>query len=202
MTPALRLEAIRKAYHGRPILADVSFEVKEGETVALVGPNGSGKSTLLRIAGTLNRPDAGRVWIGGLDAARDPEGARRQVGLMTQEAPVDEAFTPQEQLQWWIRLFGTSHDAARLLDAAGLPADRPARHLSRGQRQRLALLMALGHDPPLALLDEPFTGLDPEGVRWLEALLLQRQGRRATLMALQPGQEAFADRVERLGGGR
>lgn len=205
---ALRLAAT-KAYGTHTVLRDVRLEVATTETVGILGPNGSGKTTLLRLASTLTRPTEGTVHVLGHDAVRDGEAARRNLGVLTQAAPIDGEATPAEALRWWLRLHRRpTQDVPDLLAGAGLArvADAPAGHLSRGQRQRLALLTALAHGPELAVLDEPFTALDAAGSAWLEGLLAARRGRQATVLALHDEAQAarLCDRIVRLpmaGGG-
>jgi heme ABC exporter ATP-binding subunit CcmA len=201
----LRLTHIQKRLGGRPVLRDVGLEIGAGETVALLGPNGSGKSTLLRIAGTLSRPDTGDLQVAGKDARRDPEAARRHLSTLTQEAPVYAELSPHEHLEWWSRLHGL-HLVPDAIESAivecGLEhhAHKPAGSLSRGQRQRLALALALLPERPLLLLDEPFTALDAAGRAWLDDRLMARRGKAATLVALHDEglAEGLADRTVRL----
>ena len=172
----------------------------------MLGANGAGKSTLLRVAATVARAD-GTVEVGGIDAAREPERARRGLVHLGQEAPAYGELSPREHLRWWARVQPDCRAGPdEALAAAGLShaLDVPARALSRGMRQRLALAMALLPRRGLLLLDEPFTGLDARGRSWLEAELQARRGGQAMLVALHdPAQaRALADRVVRLEGGR
>lgn len=209
MDPALLLAGVGKRYGPRPILRAVDLAVAPRETVALLGPNGSGKTTLLRIAATIARPDAGRVVVGGVDARRFGELARARLAYAPQNAPVYAELTVAEHLAWWGRLRGARverADVERALADAGLARMSRERGvaLSRGQRQRLVLAMSFLGDPPLLLLDEPFTGLDGEGQEWLEARLAARRGSTATLVAWHDADAArrLADRRLRLADGR
>ncbi len=206
-TAALTLTGIAKSYGRRPVLRDVDLEVLSGETVAILGANGSGKSTLLRLAATIARPDAGTVLVGGANARTEPEAARRNLSVLLQDAPTYAELSPHEHLAWWSRLQGCTVGNAAVEVAtleAGLArvAHRPAGTLSRGQRQRLGIAMALLPDRPLLLLDEPFAALDADGCKWLEARLEARRG--ATLLALHDERDAgrLADRMLRISGGR
>jgi ABC-2 type transport system ATP-binding protein len=183
----------------------VTLDLPAGRTVALLGPNGAGKSTLLRIAAAASRPDRGTVELGGIDARKDPDGARRHASLLLQQAPVYAELTPHEHLAWWSKVRGVRADVEALTLECGLArhAHQPAATLSRGQQQRLALAMALLPDAPLLLLDEPFTALDEEGRSWLEGRLATRKGTGATLLALHDAQQAarLADAAVRLHAG-
>ncbi|MEA3190078.1 MAG: hypothetical protein QOD77_660 [Thermoplasmata archaeon] len=199
----LRLAGVRKSFDGAEVLRGVDLQLGPGERVALLGPNGAGKSTLLRIAATLSRPAAGTVHVGGVDAAKDPEAARRRLSLLTQDAPLYPELTPAEHLHWWARVQGVPGDDG-LLKEAGLAAhlQTPVRDLSRGTRQRLALAMALLPERPLLLLDEPFASLDAQGTAWLEGRFARHRG--AILVALHDEAQAarVAHRAVRLQEGR
>jgi ABC-2 type transport system ATP-binding protein len=205
--PTLRLHDVHKRLGGRAILRGATLEMAAGDRVALLGANGSGKSTLLRIAGAASRPDSGDVQLLGVDARKDPDRARRHASCLLQDAPVYAELTPHEHLAWWgnvwdLGLAKASVESATIDCGLGLQAHRPAGTLSRGQQQRLAIAMALLPTTPLLLLDEPFTALDTDGIRWLEGRLQERAG--AVLMALHDTQTAtrLARRVVRLDGGR
>ena len=134
----------------------------------MLGPNGAGKSTLVRAVATLLRPDAGRLRVAGIDAARQPERVRAVIGLAGQFAAVEPAMTGRENLVMVARLFGHGRRSARaaadaVLAQLGLEeaADRLVRGYSGGMRRRLDLGASLVGGPRLLLLDEPTTGLDP-----------------------------------------
>lgn len=211
----LSLAGIHKRLGARPVLQGLDLEVRAGETVAILGPNGSGKSTLLRVAAATSRVDQGSVVLAGIDARKDPDGARRHVSLLLQHAPVYGDLTPHDHLRWWAKLWGPATGAVASATAiedatreCGLAhqAHRPAATLSRGQQQRLALAMALLPEAPLLVLDEPYTALDAEGQAWLDDRLAARADAhgRSTLLALHDAAHAakLADRVLHLAGGR
>ena len=206
---ALRLRGVTKRYGARWVLRGLDLDVAAGEAVAVLGPNGSGKSTLLRTAAGLARPDAGAVEVAGHDVRKDPLAARRACSFLSQDAPLYDELTPAEHVAWWARLHGRPADEAttnRTLVEAGLArlAHHPARTLSRGERQRLALTLALLPDPRVLVLDEPFTALDAVAQAWLESLLVARRGRGATLLSLHDEAAAVrvAQRTIRLGAGQ
>jgi len=146
----------------------MTFTAPAGAVTALVGPNGSGKTTLLLMLAGLLQPDEGEVTVADLDVLRDNERARTAVGWMPDVFGTWDSLTCTEILTTFARAYGMSASAARarardLLDQMHLTelAGRPARVLSRGQRQRLGLARALVHDPQVLLLDEPASGMDP-----------------------------------------
>jgi ABC-2 type transport system ATP-binding protein len=168
--PAIAAEGLVKCFGDVEAVRGVSFEVQEGRVLGLLGPNGAGKTTVVRMLTTLARPDGGAARVLGLDVVAQPQRVRNIIGLAGQYAAIDENLTGRENL----RLVGKlSHLAPRdigaradeLLERFALAdaANRVARTYSGGMRRRLDLAAALVHEPPVLFLDEPTTGLDPQG---------------------------------------
>ncbi|MCL2424006.1 MAG: ABC transporter ATP-binding protein [Micrococcales bacterium] len=162
------VENLRRHFGAVRAVDRVSFTAPAGKVTALVGPNGSGKTTLLLVLAGLLHPDAGTVRVAGCDMARHSRRARAVVGWMPDVFGTWDTLTCAEILTVYARAYRMSPDVARaraddLLDQMYLweMADRPARVLSRGQKQRLGLARALIHDPAVLLLDEPASGMDP-----------------------------------------
>jgi heme exporter protein A len=158
------VEGLAKRFGPVVALAGLDFSVPAGRVLAVLGPNGAGKSTLLRLLAGLSRPSAGRVRIGA--CGDDRRRMRGQVGYVGHATFLYSNLTARENLSFAGRLYGVAEPGRRadaLLAEQGLEAlaARPAGSLSRGQAQRLAIARGLVHDPPVVLLDEPFTGLDP-----------------------------------------
>jgi ABC-2 type transport system ATP-binding protein len=156
----------------------VSFEIGQGELFGLLGPNGAGKTTTVRILTTLLHPDKGRATVVGLDAVKDAERLRHEIGLAGQYAAVDENLTGFENIEMVGRLYHLrTHEvrerARTLLDRFDLTdaADRTAKTYSGGMRRRLDLAGALVADPPIIFLDEPTTGLDPRSRRTMWTII-------------------------------
>jgi ABC-2 type transport system ATP-binding protein len=167
-TPAIVAEAVRHDFGDVTALAGIDLEVAAGTIVGLLGPNGAGKTTLVRILATLLHPSAGRATVLGYDVVADPLAVRRRIGLAGQFAAVDEELTGRENLEMVGRLYRLSGREARarageILDRFGLAnaADRRVATYSGGMRRRLDLGACLTGRPPVMLLDEPTTGLDP-----------------------------------------
>jgi heme exporter protein A len=206
----LRFENIDKRYGRLYALRRVSLEVPAGECVALAGRNGSGKTTLLRVAAQLVRPSSGTLSFPGAGVA-DANGAslRRISGFVGHATMVYDELTAEENLLLFARLQGITEAARRvdeLLGEVGLSERRDSlvRTFSRGMRQRVAIARVLLHEPAILLLDEPATGLDPEGVSWLaETLRRMRDAGRTILMSLHGESEisALATRAIRLDAG-
>ena len=173
---AVEARAVGKSYGLRTAVRDIDLAVRPGERVALLGPNGAGKTTLLKLLSTLVRPTRGNVRIYGLDAVRYSQAARRRLGFVGHRPYLYEDLTARENLEFYAKLYSVGSPTDRylpLLEAAGLAqvADLRVGAFSRGMQQRLAIVRALLHAPDLLLLDEPDTGLDQDGIRFLDSLI-------------------------------
>ena len=194
MTPSvfsptgIRFEDIDKRYGGLYALRRVSLEISAGECVVFAGRNGSGKTTLLRIAACLVRPSSGRVSF--LDSGKERDGTLPRAGFVAHATMVYNELTAEENLLLFARLQGIAEPAARaeaLLREVGLLERRSSlvRTFSRGMRQRVAIARALLNQPAVVLLDEPTTGLDPQGAHWFaETLRHLRDSGRTIVMSL------------------
>ena len=184
----LRFENIDKRYGGLYALRRVSLTIAAGECVVFAGRNGSGKTTLLRIAAQLVRPTHGTLSFMGTSDGTGKQTDRP--GFVAHATMVYDELTAEENLLLFARLQGTPEPEIRveaLLREVGLTERRGSlvRTFSRGMRQRVAIARALLHEPAVLLLDEPATGLDPQGVAWLaEAVRRLRDSGRTILMSL------------------
>jgi len=167
----------------------IDLQARPGEVTALVGPNGAGKTTLLLMLATLLAPDGGTIRIAGLDPVAEPRQVRAAIGWMPDAFGTWDALTVREVLETVGAAYRMAPGLARtraaeLLDLVHLGdlADRPARVLSRGQKQRLGLARALVHHPSVLLLDEPASGLDPRSRIELRDILRQLAASGATLL--------------------
>jgi ABC-2 type transport system ATP-binding protein len=169
---AVEAEALVKHYRSRTgvvkAVRGVDLRVKSGEIFGFLGPNGAGKSTMIRMLTTLLTITSGTARVAGVDVAREPDAARRAMGVALQEAGLDPRQSGRETLVLQARLFGMSpHDAGvraeELLELVELEeaADRRVKGYSGGMKRRLDLATALVHQPEVLFLDEPTTGLDP-----------------------------------------
>lgn len=208
---SVEFQKIEKRYGMRFALRGVSLTVGPGECVALLGANGSGKTTLLKVAAHLVRPSSGRVrMLEGGNELVDGLAVKKRIGMVAHGTLLYDELSAEENLVFFARLYGLEEPhrrAAEALKPAGLAtrARDMVRTFSRGMRQRLSIARALLAAPGLLLLDEPATGLDPAGQRWLGELL---EGLRRTsctiLMSTHGKSEAHGvvTRAVRLDGGR
>ncbi|MEU7789783.1 ATP-binding cassette domain-containing protein [Amycolatopsis sp. NPDC049159] len=177
-------EGLTKTYRGGTGVSGLSFTVRPGVVTGFLGPNGAGKSTTIRLMLGLTR-GAGRTTFGGR-AYADVPGPLRTVGVLIDAAAVHPARTAAAHLRMVAAGGGLPARRVReVLAAVGLEsaANRPAGRFSLGMKQRLGLATALLGDPEYLILDEPATGLDPEGVRWIRDLLRGLAGEGRTILA-------------------
>jgi ABC-type multidrug transport system ATPase subunit len=205
-TDGLRLQTVEvkglyKDYGRQRAVADVSLTLRAGQITALLGENGAGKSTLLGVLCTVIRPTRGQVLYDGAAAeALDPLALRRSLGVLAHEPRCYTDLSARENLLFFGRLYGAFNGPAalaaatdRALAEVGLQraADRPSRTLSRGMMQRLAIARTLLPRPQLLLLDEPYTGLDRDGVALLSRLLLAQRARGAMVVVISHDLDAL-----------
>jgi ABC-2 type transport system ATP-binding protein len=184
-------------------LKEVSFEVAEGETYGLLGPNGSGKSTLIRILSTLLLADRGDVQLLGYSLPQDEREVRRQIGRVSVDAAFYKKLSARENLMFTAYLYGLHPVAAEkrafeILEQLGIESRRfsdPLEEMSRGMQQKVAIARALLINPPLLLLDEPTTGLDPKSRRDVQTFLEQLRREAGTTILLTTHDMAEAERL-------
>ncbi|MBU4215609.1 MAG: ATP-binding cassette domain-containing protein [Actinobacteria bacterium] len=208
--PAIRVRGLRKAYKDVAVLRGVDLDVARGSIVALLGSNGAGKTTVVRILATLLRADGGTAVVNGFDVVTQAGDVRGSISLTGQFAAVDELLTGRENLVLIARLRHLKAPGAvadELLVRFAL-ADAAARRVSTysgGMRRRLDIAMSLIGNPPVIVLDEPTTGLDPQArLEVWRAVKELAAGGTTVLLTTQYLDEAeqLADRIAILHGGR
>ena len=208
--PAIRLRGLKKSFKEVEALRGVGFDVERGSVFALLGPNGAGKTTVVRILATLLRADAGTAGVNGFDVATQAARVRESISLTGQFAAVDEILTGRENLVLIARLRHLKEPEAiadALLDRFSLTdaALRKVSEYSGGMRRRLDIAMSLIGNPQVIFLDEPTTGLDPQGRLevWRSVRDLAERGT-TVLLTTQDLDEAeqLADRIAILRDGR
>ncbi len=184
------------------ILDGLSFTAEPGFVTGLLGPNGAGKTTTMRVLSTLLRPTEGTVSIAGHDVVDEADEVRACIGLVTEEPGLVERLTPREQLTFTGRAHGMAPDhlAARLAELAAVldceqHLDKRSGQLSKGNRQKVALLRALLHDPPVLLLDEPTANLDVVATEGIHQLLSRPEVRQNKTILLS---SHSLDEIDRL----
>lgn len=165
---AIQVRGLQKSYKQLSVLKGVDFEVEKGSIFALLGSNGAGKTTVIKILTTLLKQDGGSAAVNGFDVATKPDSVRQSISLTGQFAAVDEILTGRENLIMIAKLRHLKNArqlADDLLNRFGLTdaAERKVGTYSGGMRRRLDIAMSLVGNPQLIFLDEPTTGLDPEG---------------------------------------
>lgn len=208
--PAITVAGLEKAFKDVRVLRGVDFEVARGSIFALLGSNGAGKTTIVNVLSTLLKHDAGAAAVNGFDVASQPGSVRESISLTGQFAAVDEILTGRENLVLVARLrhlHGPGEIADGLLERFSL-TDAGTRRVSTysgGMRRRLDIAMSLIGNPPVIFLDEPTTGLDPQGRIEVWAAVKELAGHGTTvLLTTQTLDEAehLADRIAILHEGR
>ena len=196
----IKLNAFFKSFGPKKVLRSLDLEVKAGEIVTLVGNNGSGKTTLLRSINTLDKPDDYDVAeIDGYDLRSFPEEIRSRIGYL----PHNPAFYPEltgfENLRFWLELNSIKDAESRargFLAKVGLISfsDDLSGNYSRGMVQRLGFAIAISHTPTTLLLDEPFTGLDSDGIAIIEKLLTKLRDENCSILLVSHESPSYSDR--------
>lgn len=163
MDLVIHTEDLTKSYGPRRGIVSVNLDVVAGEVFGFLGPNGSGKTTTIRTLLDLMRPTSGKAFLFGLDSHRDSVSIRSRVGNLPGEFNLDDRLTGEQFIGFFARLRGVGDlsYARTLADRLDLDLRPPMRQLSKGNRQKVGLVQALFHRPPLVILDEPTSGLDP-----------------------------------------
>lgn len=163
MDAAVSLDAVTKRYRGGGGVTDLSFEVRRGEVFGFLGPNGAGKTTTIRLLVDLLRPDSGRISLLGQEIRAGGPELRRRVGYLPGDLSLWGRLTGAQILGHLAHLRGGIDPSTinELTERFGLDVAKPAKTLSRGNRQKIGIVQALMGDPDLLILDEPTSGLDP-----------------------------------------
>ena len=203
---AVVVENLHKRYGATVAVEDVTFTVRRGELFGVLGPNGAGKTTTLECLEGLRTPDDGRLTVLGTDVAAHPTAARRLLGVQLQVAGLPGTMRVREAMGLFCAYRGvpTRDD---LLERFGLTDKRAAAYgtLSGGQQRRLALALALAHDPPVLMLDEPTSGLDVPARAELHGVLRELRSAGTTILLATHDMaeaETLCDRVAIMLGGR
>ncbi|ELY79519.1 ABC transporter ATP-binding protein [Natrinema gari] len=198
--PAITVDNLTKSFGQTLALDDLSFQVEEGEVFGFLGPNGAGKSTTINIVLDFARPTSGDVSVLGMDAQQHSRAIRHRTGVLPEGVDLYDRLTARQHLEFAIQSKNADTEPERLLERVGLvdAIDKKAGGYSKGMAQRLMLAMALVGEPDLLILDEPSTGLDPNGAREMRKIVREENERGATVFFsshIMEQVEAVCDRV-------
>src|SRR5215203_1822127 len=210
--PAIQVRNLRKGFRKRSgfrkkselwAIDDVSFSVAQGETYGLLGPNGSGKSSLIRILSTLLIADSGHVNMMGYTLPEQEEQVRKIIGRVSVDAAFYKKLSARENLLYTALLYGqkpreAERRAIEILEQLGMENAKfstPLEEMSRGMQQKISIARALMINPPLLLLDEPTTGLDPKSRRDVQTFLENLRRQNGTTILLTTHDMAEAERL-------
>lgn len=223
----IEIEGLTKAFDGLVAVDDITVTVQPGEVLALLGPNGAGKTTTVRMLAAILKPTAGRARVAGYDVATQGHDVRRNVGMLTEAPGLYSRMTGREYLDFFgqLREIPTPERRARIDELADLfkmtpvqvqahrsetnhknVLDRRLGEYSKGMAQKIALIRTLLHDPPVLLLDEPTSAMDPASARLVRDTIaqLRNDADRAIILCTHnlPEAEALADRIAIIRQGR
>ena len=197
---AIELDGLTKRYGSLLAVDNLDLQINEGEVFGFLGPNGAGKSTTINIVLDFVKPTAGQARVFGMDCQQEGERLRHQIGVLPEGYDVYDRLTGRQHIEFAIESKDANDNPQELLERVGIAnaADRKASGYSKGMAQRLILGMALVGDPDLLILDEPTTGLDPNGAREIREIIREESNRGTTVFFSSHilGQvEAVCDRV-------
>jgi ABC-2 type transport system ATP-binding protein len=208
----IHTENLSKNFNGFLAVDQVSLDIESGEVLALLGPNGAGKTTTLRMLTSVLRPSAGTARVAGYDVVSQSAQVRASVGILTEQHGLYGRMTAEEYLDFFGQIYQMestrrSQRTGELLEQFGLLGDRKRRigEYSKGMRQKLALARALYHNPPVLLMDEPTSAMDPESARLVrDAIHGLSSANRAIIVCTHnlPEAEELADKIAIIDHGR
>ncbi|MCS7178312.1 MAG: ABC transporter ATP-binding protein [Anaerolineae bacterium] len=185
----IQTERLTKRFNGFTAVDGVNLTVRPGRILALLGPNGAGKTTTVRMLAAILMPTEGRAVVAGYDTRQDPIAVRQRVGLLTEQPGLYLRMYGGEYLEFFGRLYGLDLEtcqrrAREWLDRFAMPEawGRRIGEYSKGMRQKLALVRALLHDPPVLLLDEPTSAMDPHSAKLVRDAILSLRDERRTIL--------------------
>lgn len=202
-TVAIEVSNVSKSYGGTRAVDRINFQVPRGQILGFLGPNGAGKTTTMKILTCFIAPSDGTARVNGHDVFTNPVEVRQSVGYLPESNPLYTEMTALEYLEFSAEMRGVGGDTGKLkkvVDATGLGdvLGKEIRAMSKGYRQRVGLAGAMVHEPPILILDEPMSGLDPLGRALVRDLILEERARGATVCFsshILSDVQALSDRV-------
>lgn len=172
----IETECLVKKFGFKTVLRKIDLSLRKGDFLALFGPNGAGKTTLMQILSSQMLPTSGKVYVSGIDTRYHREEIHRRIGVVAHDSFLYNNLSAGENLKFYAQMYDMPRqpqEIEQLLERVGMRAYRnhAVHTFSRGMQQRLSIARAVIHDPPVLLFDEPFTGLDQQGIDDLKKLL-------------------------------
>jgi ABC-type multidrug transport system, ATPase component len=183
MTAIIKTEKLTKSYGSHRGIVDLDLDVEQGEVFGFLGPNGAGKTTAIRVLLDLIRPTSGKAFVFGIETTEDPVAIHRRVGYLPGEFTLYDRMTGGDTLEYFANLRGgvDREYQARLIERFDLDPSRKFKEYSKGNKQKVGLVVALQHKPELLVLDEPTSGLDPLVQQTFFAVLREAVGEGRTV---------------------
>ena len=197
---SIKVTAVSKVYKSQKALNKVSFSADKGQIIGFLGPNGAGKSTMMKILTGFIKPNSGEVLVDGIDVLQNPLEAQKTIGYLPEHNPLYTEMYVREYLQFQAEIFKVDKSQIEVcISKVGLTieAHKKINQLSKGFQQRVGLAAAILHNPKVLILDEPTTGLDPNQLVEIRALIRELGKDKTVLFSTHIMQEveAVCDRV-------
>jgi len=197
---SIEVSSVSKLYDSQPALNNISFSVDKGSIVGFLGPNGAGKSTMMKILTGYIKPSEGSVLVNGINVLENPIEAQKSIGYLPENNPLYAEMYVKEYLQFQVSIYKIAKEnITAIIDKVGLTPEvhKKIGQLSKGYQQRVGLAAALLHNPTVLILDEPTTGLDPNQLVSIRALIKEVGKDKTVLFSTHIMQEveAVCDRV-------
>ena len=197
---SIRVSAVTKIYKGQKALSQVSFSADKGQIIGFLGPNGAGKSTMMKVLTGFIKPDQGAIFVDGINVLKNPIAAKKVIGYLPEHNPLYAEMYVREYLQFQAAIYKVAKSQIEdCIEKVGLTleANKKIHQLSKGYQQRVGIAAAILHNPKVLILDEPTTGLDPNQIIEIRALI-QELGKNKTVLFsthIMQEVEAVCDRV-------
>jgi ABC-2 type transport system ATP-binding protein len=197
---SIKVTSVSKNYKAQKALHKVSFSAEKGQIIGFLGPNGAGKSTLMKILTGFIKPNEGAVFIDGIDVLQNPIDAQKTIGYLPEHNPLYADMYVREYLQFQASIFKVAKSQIEIcIEKVGLTSEahKKINELSKGYQQRVGIAAAILHNPKVLILDEPTTGLDPNQIVGIRALIKELGKDKTVLFSTHIMQEveAVCDRV-------
>ena len=197
---SIRVSAVTKIYKGQKALSQVSFSADKGQIIGFLGPNGAGKSTMMKVLTGYIKPDQGAIFVDDINVLKNPIAAKKVIGYLPEHNPLYAEMYVREYLQFQAAIYKVAKSQIEdCIEKVGLTleANKKIHQLSKGYQQRVGIAAAILHNPKVLILDEPTTGLDPNQIIEIRALI-QELGKNKTVLFsthIMQEVEAVCDRV-------